>query len=90
MASREKDDDALAVNNASAGDDAATAEDAVDLADLNGEESCCEKKFFDEREQVAQLLRELLAKQFPAHESDVDAEFELKFNTITAIVRSTQ
>lgn len=84
MASRMIDGDALAASNAA--DDAAAA--AAGDEELTGEESCCEKKFFDEREQVAQLLRELLAKQFPAHESEVDAEFELKFKTITTIVRA--
>lgn len=89
MGSRVNDDDALVGSDATAaGDDTAAADEGI--AELNGEESCCEKKFFDEREQVAQLLRELLAKQFPAHESDVDAEFELKFKTITAIVRPVQ
>lgn len=86
MASRVNDGDTRAGSDATAaGDDAAVTDESI--AELNGEESCCEKKFFDEREQVAQLLRELLAKQFPAHESDVDAEFEFKFKTITAIVR---
>lgn len=55
--------------------------------ELVGEESCSEKKFFDEREQVAQLLQELLDAEFATHESDVDAAFSQRFKTITSIVR---
>lgn len=63
-----------------------TAENDDD--ELQGEESCSEKKYFDERAQVMELLMELLATELPSHESDVDAAFEHKFKTITTIVRS--
>ncbi|RLN95357.1 hypothetical protein BBJ28_00014498 [Nothophytophthora sp. Chile5] len=51
-----------------------------------GGESSCEKRFFEERAQVLELLQQLVAARFPTPESDVDRAFEDKHTTVTQIV----
>jgi hypothetical protein len=50
-------------------------------------ESLCEKKFFDERAEVAALLQRLVDAQLAAPESEVDAEFLKDHEAVTQIVR---
>lgn len=69
----------------------ARAESPVDQAkaafDEEAGESLCEKKFFDERAEVAALLRQLVGAQFASPESQVDGAFLKAHESVTQIVR---
>lgn len=68
--------------------DSGADDDARETLEPVGDESCSEKKFFEEHAQVAQLLAELLAAaDGGAADEEVDAAFEHKCTTIAGIVR---
>ncbi|KAL4175352.1 hypothetical protein KRP22_000320 [Phytophthora ramorum] len=56
-----------------------------DESALEGE-SCSEKRFFDEREQMSDLLRKLVQTRLPTPQSDVDREFLGAHITVTQIL----
>ncbi|CEG50500.1 Beta-tubulin folding cofactor D [Plasmopara halstedii] len=49
-------------------------------------ESCSEQHFFEERDQVRELLRKLIQIQFPTQKSDVDREFLTAHATVLTIL----
>ncbi|KAF4320208.1 hypothetical protein JM18_002220 [Phytophthora kernoviae] len=61
-----------------------SSEDATDAA-LDAESSG-EKRFFEEREQVRGLLKQLVSTRFPTPLSDVDREFLAAHDTVTQIL----
>lgn len=50
-------------------------------------ESCSEKRFFEERQQVRNLLQKLVHTRLPTPQCDVDREFLADHSTVTQIVR---
>lgn len=50
------------------------------------DESCCEKRFFEEQQQVCDLLQKIVCTRLPTPQSDVDRDFVAAHSALVQIV----